>query len=434
MFSGSEVAFFSLSHNDFEKLENENKNSSKRILLLKDRPRSLLATILICNNFVNIAIVIISDFVIKNILPDTQFKIWATNAKSVLDFIPFFADTSIEGLAGNFRFLITVVGVTFLLVLFGEVAPKVYANLNNIRLARITSGPLLIFMRILSPITKILVAWTNIIEKRLAKTTQSGTIASRADIDEAIELTVNKDEDTEQEVDILKSIVKFGDVAVKQIMRSRVDVIAIDFRISYKELLKVVKESGYSRIPVYDNDFDNVTGILYVKDLLVHLDEPASFEWQEIIRTNIMYVPEAKKIDALLKDFQTQRMHMAIVVDEYGGSSGIVTLEDIMEEIIGDIKDEFDDDDEVDFKKIDAYNYVFEGKSLLNDVCRIIGWDTTTFDEVKGEADSLAGLILELIGQMPKKDMEITYNQFKFKIVSVSKRRIVQILITLPKK
>ena len=430
MISGSEVAYFSLSYNDIEVLEQENKASSKRIVLLKDRPRTLLATILICNNFINIAIVIVSDFVLKNILPETLFEAWA---KNIIQSSNLFSNYAPEKLANNFSFLITVVGVTFLLVLFGEVAPKVYANLNNIRLARITSGPLLFLMRVLNPLSSILVSWTNIIEKRLAKATQSGAIASREEIDEAIELTVANDEDTEQEIDILKSIVKFGDVSVKQIMRSRVDVKAVDFRIDFTDLLKVVKESGYSRIPVYDNDFDNVTGILYAKDLLGYLHEAATFEWQELIRTNVMYVPEAKKIDALLKEFQTRRMHMAIVVDEYGGSSGIVTLEDIMEEIIGDIKDEFDDDDEVDYKKIDDFNYVFEGKSLLNDVCRIIGWDTTTFDEVKGESDSIAGLILELIGQMPQKDMEISYNQFRFKIVSVSKRRIVQILVTLPK-
>lgn len=427
--SGSEVAFFSLSLNDLEKLEQDNTRGSKRILRLKDKPRSLLATILILNNFINIGIVIISDFVLKNILPETLFATWA---KQFIDLMPIFSGYSPVYMANVIGFLITVVGVTFLLVLFGEVAPKVYANLNNVRLATLTSGPLLFFMRILSPLTSILVSWTNIIERRLA-TSQSGSFASREEIDEAIELTVSNDEDTEQEVDILKSIVKFGDVAVKQIMRSRVDVIAVDFRISFSELLNVVKESGYSRIPVYDNDFDNVVGILYAKDLLGHLNEADDFEWQDLVRSNILYVPEAKKIDALLKDIQTERMHMAIVVDEYGGSSGIVTLEDIMEEIIGDIKDEFDDEEEVDYKKIDDLNYIFEGKTLLNDVCRIIGWDTNTFDEVRGEADSLAGLMLELIGQMPKKDMEINYNQFRFKIVSVSKRRIIQILVTLPK-
>jgi CBS domain containing-hemolysin-like protein len=216
-------------------------------------------------------------------------------------------------------------------------------------------------------------------------------------------------------------------------MRSRVDVVAFDFRMDYKELLEIIKEAGYSRIPVYENDFDNVTGILYVKDLLGHLDEPADFEWQELIRPDVYYVPEAKKINDLLKEFQVQRLHMAIVVDEYGGSSGIVTLEDIMEEVIGEIKDEFDDEIEVVYKKIDDFNYLFEGKTLLNDVCRIIGIDTNTFDEVKGEADSLAGLILEIKGFMPKTDAEITQGPYRFKVVTVSKRRIEQILLTLPK-
>ena len=279
--------------------------------------------------------------------------------------------------------------------------------------------------------SKILVNWTKVIEKRLAKRTQNA-ITSREDIDEAIELTVSGAEDGEQEVDILKSIVKFGDVSVKQIMRSRVDVVAVDFRVAYHELLAVIKESGYSRIPIYDEDFDHITGLLYVKDLLGHLNEEASFEWQELIHTDILYVPEAKKIDDLLKDFQKKRLHMAIVVDEYGGSSGIVTLEDIMEEIIGDIKDEFDDEPEVIYRQVDDFNFLFEGKTLLNDFCRVIGIDTTTFDEVKGEADSLAGLILEILGELPDEEAEVTYNQFRFKIVSVSDRRIEQIQITLP--
>ena len=433
LISGSEVAYFSLSPNDVEKLSQEASLSNKRILKLKEQPRSLLATILISNNFINIAIVIISDYVLNNILPSSQFTSWSQNIIPYLQKIPLFANATALQLADIISFIITVIGVTFILVLFGEVAPKVYAKLNNIQLARFMSLPLIVLGNVLSPFNNILVSWTKIIERRLVRSTQNGALASREDIDEAIELAVNTDADTEQEVDILKRIVKFGEVSAKQIMRSRVDVIAIDFRIDYKELIKIVKENGYSRLPVYDNDFDNVTGILYVKDLLGHLNAPSDFEWQQLIRTDVLYVPEAKKIDDLLREFQSQRKHMAIVVDEYGGSSGIVTLEDIMEEVIGDIKDEFDDHEEVEYKKIDDFNYLFEGKTLLNDVCRVMGLDTNTFDEVKGEADSLAGLVLEFLGHLPKQDKEITYNQFKFKIVSVSKRRIIQILITLPK-
>jgi len=331
-------------------------------------------------------------------------------------------------------FLITVVGVTFLLVLFGEVAPKIYAKLNNIFLARLMSRPLFFLMRVFRPFSRLLVSFSQGIERRLeARHPGGGVQASRADFDEAIELTVSHEQDAAQEVDILKSIVKFGDVSVKQIMRSRVDVVAVDFRIGFHELLQIVRESGYSRIPVYDDDFDNVTGILYVKDLIGHLNDEEGFEWQELIRTNVLYVPEAKKISDLLKDFQREHLHMAIVVDEYGGSAGIVTLEDIMEEVIGEIKDEFDDESELIFRRIDEYNYVFEGKTLLNDACRVMGLDTSTFDEVKGDSDSLAGLILELYGSIPPKDTEIKYNHFTFRVVSVSKRRIEQVKITLPK-
>lgn len=427
LISSSEVAFFSLTANDLEKLDQENLPASKRILILKDKPRALLATILISNNFINIAIVILSDFLIKKIIPAASFEKWAAFFIELLVINEAFLSFT----ATIIGFLITIVGVTFLLVLFGEVAPKIYASINNIHLSKLMSGPLLFLSRVFHPISSILVNMTKIIERQLAKSAQTGSPTSRSDIDEAIELTVSQEEDNLQEIDILKSIVKFGEVTVKQIMRSRVDVLAIDFRIGYKELLKIVETSGYSRIPVYDEDFDHVTGILYVKDLLGHLNEADNFEWQELIRPELLYVPEAKKIDDLLKEFQRERMHIAIVVDEYGGTAGIVTLEDIMEEIIGEIQDEFDEGTEVVFKKIDDHNYLFEGKTLLNDVCRIIGIDTSTFDEVKGESDSVAGLVLEILGELPKTDTEVSYNQFCFKIVSVSKRRIVQVLITL---
>jgi len=246
-------------------------------------------------------------------------------------------------------------------------------------------------------------------------------------------LTVRDEVDSEQEIDILKGIVKFGDVMVKQIMRTRVDVIAIDFRMDFKELLETVRASGFSRIPVYDEDFDSITGILYVKDLLPVLDEKANFEWQGLIRPEILYVPEAKKINDLLKEFQEKRMHMAVVVDEYGGSAGVVTLEDIMEEVIGEIQDEFDSEKELEYEKIDDYNYIFEGKTLLNDVCRVVKIDTTTFDDVKGDSDSVAGLLLEFVGNLPKKGAVFNIHDYSLKVVEVNKRRIIRIQITLPK-
>lgn len=426
--SGSEVAFFSLTPNDFEKLEQDNTGSSRRILFLKDKPRKLLATILISNNFINIGIVILSEFVLSNLLAPSVFDHWAETITDGIGWISF----SKENLAVVFNFLITVVSVTFLLVLFGEVAPKVYARINNLRLARVMSTPLGILMRLLNPFSVILVNWTKVLEGRLLITAAGAGLASREDIDEAIELTVSNGGDSGQEVDLLKSIVKFGEVSVKQIMRSRIDVIAVDHRISYPELLEVVKQSGYSRIPVYEEDIDNVIGLLYVKDLLGYLHHDESFSWQKLIRTNVLFVPEAKKIDDLLREFQKEHLHMAIVVNEYGGSAGIVTLEDIMEEIIGEIQDEFDEDPEVIYHKIDNCNFVFDGKTLLNDVCRIVGINTSTFDEVKGEADSVAGLLLEMTGDMPTEGQEIQQQEYIFRVLKVSERRIESIQFTLP--
>ena len=429
LISSSEVAFFSLSINDLEKITQENSEVTQRILFLKEAPRKLLATILIANNFINIAIVILSQFILDNTLSSRLTDNWSEQLINTIGI-----NMDIGQLSSLINFLITVVGVTFLLVLFGEVAPKIYAKLNNVRLAKFMSKTLLFLFRLFQPLSRLLITGTNIIEKRLVSKTSNGSSSRREDIDQAIELTVKGDKHGEHEIDILKGIVKFGEVSVKQVMRPRVDVVAVDFRINFKELLDIINTSGFSRIPVYDEDFDSVTGLLYVKDLMSHLHKEASFEWQQLIRTNVMYVPEAKKIDDLLRDFQKERLHIAIVVDEFGGSSGIVTLEDIMEEVIGDIKEEFDDEVELEYKKIDELNYLFEGKTLLNDVCRVIGVDTSTFDDVKGDADSVAGLFIEVVGQLPKVESEISYNGFHFKIVSVDKRRIRQILITLPEE
>ncbi|MFT4664501.1 MAG: putative hemolysin [Polaribacter sp.] len=430
LISSSEVAFFSLNVNDVKKLEQENSLVSNRILTLREQPRKLLATILISNNFINIGIIILSEFLLGEILSDSTRLDWAHKVLSVVDVSNY---VTAEWIATSINFLLAIVGVTFLLVLFGEVAPKVYAKLNKLKLASMMSRVLSFLMGIFTPLSMPLVRGTNFIERKLAGQNGSGNITSREEIDQAIELAVKEDEtNTDQEIDILKSIVKFGDVSVKQIMCSRVDVVAIDFRMGFHELIKIARTSGFSRIPVYDEDFDNITGILYIKDLLGHLEESDEFEWQPLIRTNVMYVPEAKKINDLLREFQLERMHMGIVVDEYGGSSGLVTLEDIMEEVIGEIKDEFDDDSEVEYEKLDDFNYIFEGKTLLNDVCRVMGLDTETFDEVKGDADSVAGLLLEIIGQIPKANERASYNDYNFKIVSVNRRRIERIHIFLP--
>ena len=423
LISGSEVAYFSLSPNDIRELVDEDSVSSRRIISLKEKPRTLLATILIANNFINIAIVVISDSILRRMIgKDTLAHIgdWLYDT-----FLSAFLTAS--QLADGFNFLLTVVGVTFILVLFGEVAPKLYANINNLSFAKKASLPLNVLTWIFAPLSKLLVSFSNSIERRLASNNISNT--SKEDLDKAIELTVNAEKGSQsvQEADILKGIVKFSDHQVKQIMKPRIDVVAIEIEENYTSLMTMVKNSGYSRIPVFEEDFDSIKGMLYVKDLLGHTQEDPDFNWQKIIRDQILYVPESKKIDELLKEFQSKRMHMAIVVDEYGGSAGIVTLEDIMEEVVGDIRDEFDEDQEVEYIQIGKDNYIFEGKTLLNDVCRIIGDDTSIFDNDKGEADSLAGLILEITGVIPKQEKEITIGKIILKVISVNKRRIEKI-------
>ena len=425
LISGSEVAFFSLSPTNIQELESDKKESSQRILWLKNQPRTLLATILISNNFINIAIVIVSEYLLRKSLPEAVYDNWSLGIQSIIG-----DQFSVELISRGINFLITVIGVTFLLLLFGEIAPKIYANVNNKAFARFMSIPLSALRTIFYPVSSVLVNWSNRLEDRVERNRIKSS-TNKEELGKAIELAVSNEKRSEREVEILKGIIHFGDVVVKQIMKPRVDVVAVDTDTSYKEILNIVRKSGYSRIPVYKEDFDNIIGILYVKDLLGHTNEKQSFNWLKLIRENILYIPESKKINDLLKEFQLKRMHLAIVVDEYGGSSGIVTLEDIMEEVIGEIKDEFDDEQEVDYLKIDDNNYIFEGKSQLNDVCKIIGLESDVFDDVRGESDTLAGLFLEVIGSMPKVDKEITYKNFKFKIVSVSKKRIEKINVSI---
>ncbi|NNF36752.1 MAG: gliding motility-associated protein GldE [Saprospiraceae bacterium] len=428
LISGSEVAFFSLSPNDLHAVEDEDSEPNKLILTLREKPRTLLATILISNNFINIAIVLVSNALLRVIIgEDDLLNIgnWIQSTFGLENLV------SSEILASGFNFVIAVIGVTFLLVLFGEVAPKIYANLNNLKFARMMARPLQVLNIIFNPFSKILVNWSNRMESRFNQSRMNLSGTSKKDIDKAIELTVGESQNADEEADILKSIVKFGDVSVKQIMRSRVDVVALEKSVTFVDVMNVAKESGFSRIPVFTEDFDKIDGILYVKDLLGHTDEDGGFNWQALIRDNVLYVPESKKIDDLLREFQLKRTHIAIVVDEYGGSAGIVTLEDIMEEVIGDIKDEFDEEEEVDFIKLSEGNYIFEGKSLLNDVCRIIGESTDFFDQVKGDADSLAGLIIEILGRIPKPEKEIKVGHIALKVVAVSKRRIEKVNVRL---
>ncbi len=423
--SGSEVAFFSLSKAELQSLDTENSLVEKHIQKLREKPRELLATILVANNLINIAIVILTDYLIRKSLPETILEGWGNSLASIIPVSEATAESIIS-------LSITVGLVTFLLLLFGEVAPKIYANVNHLGFSKFMARPLTGLNWFFRPISKILVRWGTAMENRLGK--HQGASTSREELDKAIELTVSQEQDAEEEVDILRGILKFGDVSTKQIMKPRMDVLALDIETKYREVINMIREHGYSRIPVFEEDFDNIQGILYVKDLLGHNEEENDFAWQELVRSDILYIPEAKKIDDLLKEFQKKRMHMAIVVDEFGGSAGIVTLEDIMEEVIGDIKDEFDEEEEVDYTKLDDYNYIFEGKTLLNDVARIIEEETEVFDAVKGSSDSLAGLVLELVGSIPKKNAEYIFDRFSFKIVAVNKRRIEKIKITILSK
>ena len=425
--SSSEVAYFSLTPSDLSEISDAGDETGNRIVRLLRRPNYLLATILISNNLVNIAIILVLARFLNLLIPETAFL----NAAEYLhQYIPF-SYLSLEACTNFVELLITVGLVTFILVLFGEVIPKVYAQLNRVGVARFNSRLLSILSKLTMPLSAILVNSTSIIESKFFENSNNKQ-TSMEDIDEAIDLAVGDDESSIEERGILRGIIKFGDVPVKQITKSYVDVISVDFRDKYDVLMQTARDSGYSRIPIIDESFDNITGILYIKDLLPHLNEGPDFEWQSMIRTDVFYVPEAKKLDDLLEDFQKQKQHIAIVVDEFGGSSGIVTLEDVIEEVIGDIKDEFDEDGEIEYKKIDEFNYLFEGKTLINDMNRVISAPPEHFDDQRGDADSLAGLVLELSGYIPKVGEIFNSNEYFFKVVTVNKRRIEQILVTLP--
>lgn len=400
LFSGSENAFFSLSQQTIEELEENKDKPSETILYFLSHHKKLLATILIANNFVNVAIVLISSIIFSLLFDFSEYQILG--------------------------FTIQVVLVTFLLLIFGEIMPKVYSISNNLRIARIMAQPLY-FLSHSFPL-KYLVRWleksTTIIDKRITK---KGHILSVEELNQAIDLTTGE-KSSEEEKGILRGIVNFGNISVKQIMKPRLDVVAFDNGIAFTELMKKVNEFGYSRIPIYEDSFDNVLGILSTKDLLPHLNQDDNFSWQQLLR-DPFFVPETKKIDDLLKDFKEKRMHMSVVVDEYGGTSGIVTMEDVMEEIFGEINDEFDVD-ETNYSKLDDTTYVFEGKVLINDMCRLMDMDSSVFDEIRGDADSLSGLLLEIAGKIPNIGAKLSFNNFSFLIESADKRRIKRVKVS----
>lgn len=424
--SGSEVAFFSLDKNQLKLIEEENTASGMRILSLREKPRRLLATILITNNLVNIGIVILSFYLIRHILPSETLLLWGTSFNEW----PVTSWLEPDQWATVIGFLISVFSITFLLVLFAEVLPKMYANVNNTGLAHFMSGPVRVLMTVLAPANQLMVKWGNRLEKKLGNDAALG--ANKVDIDKAIDLAVAKDKDSQVEAEILKSIVTFNDVAVKQIMRSRMDIIALDTSMPFEEMMAIVRDAGYSRLPVFEEELDNIKGILFVKDLVGYAAQ-ADFtnHWSELVRPQVLYVPEARKINDLLKDFQREHLHMAIVVDEYGGTSGIITLEDVIEEVIGDIKDEFDEDQELEYRRLSDKEYIFEGKTMLIDVCRIMDMDKSSFDNLNGDADSLAGLILDLHGKMPVVGQKISFPPYSFTILSVSPKRIERIKIQI---
>lgn len=398
--SGAEVAFFSLTKGHIGALKKTDSKIHKSILNLLGKPRLLLATILIVNNLFNIGIIITGYFIISVLL---HFEyLWAKLAFEVLV-------------------------ITFTIVVFGEVVPKIYAGNSKLKFAKLAAPPLVIFCKIFQPVSLFLVRSTRVIENRLHRKRGNNTV-TKAEIDHAIELA-RDDNTSREEIDILKGIVKFGDISVKQIMRSRVDIVAIEKDLPFNRLLEKVLESGYSRFPVFDDNLDNIKGFLYAKDLLKYLDQEGDFDWSILIR-DPFYVPENKRIEELLREFQQRHIHLAIAVDEYGGTSGIITLEDIMEEIIGEIKDEYDVGEEISYQQLDEHTYVFEGKTLINDFCKVMDINAAIFDEDKGDADSLAGLLLELFQKIPTINESVTYNKYKFEVLSVTRKRIQKVKIT----
>ncbi len=423
LISGSEIAFFSLSSSSIEDLKNDNNKPSNLILKLLENPAKLLATILIVNNLINIGIVILSTFILNDLL---SAEIVAGMSQWIGQL--FGGAISVEWIEKSIEFLITVVAVTFLLVLFGEVAPKIYASFNNVVFSKFMARPLNILNTIFGFLSNGLVKWSDGLERRLTRN-QSKT-PTKEDLDHAIELTVNQSASEEQEADILRGIINFSDLQVKQIMCPRTDIVGLEIQEDYHNILNLIKEQGFSRIPVYEESLDKIIGLLYAKDLITHLTEAKDFKWSDLVRDKLIFAPETKKVNELLKEFQKERVHMAIVVDEYGGVSGLVTLEDVMEEVIGEIKDEFDEDEELDYVKIDDNNYIFEGKTNLTDVSKIADVDAAIFDKAKGDSESLAGMMLEILGIIPKVDKEIMVGNIKLKVVSVNKKRIEKITLT----
>ena len=394
--SSSEIAFFSLTPQDLAQLDEDRERDRKIIELRKDSERTL-ATILITNNFVNVTIIMLLNYAIAQLVNFGSLY-WL-------------------------QFLCITVILTFLLLLFGEIIPKVYSRVSPLKFCRRVVGGVLFARQLFWPIGTILLSSSFIAEKFVQR---KNHVLSMDELEQALELT-DKDE-IKEEKEILEGIIRFSDEMAREIMTSRQDIVCIDIRTSFKDVLKCIVDNNYSRIPVYQDNVDNIRGILYIKDILTYIDKPSNFRWQSLIR-QAYFVPETKKIDDLLHEFQTNKVHIAIVVDEFGGTSGIITLEDILEEIVGEISDEYDDDEQT-YTKLSDDTYIFEGKTKLVDFCRIIDLDDDFFDDSL-DADTLAGLMLELKGDFPKIHEKFTYNDLSFEILKKEQRRISRVKVVI---
>ncbi len=400
--SGSEMAFFSLTRENLDEMAESKSAKDMRVIELLKDPEKLLATILIVNDFVNVGVVVLLNFFFMEVLHFAEGTEWL-------------------------KFLLLTVLLTFLLLLFGEVMPKIYSKNNVVKFARFVSVPFSVLSRILSPFSKLLVRSTAFAQRIVSKKQH---LLSVDELEQALELTDTKEIGDQK--NMLEGIIRFGDETVKNIMTSRLDMVMLDLRAPYSEVLKCAAENAYSRIPVYGKTQDDIRGVLYIKDLIPHLNRGGNFRWQSLIRQPF-FVPETKKIDDLLCDFQTVKVHMAVVVDEFGGVSGLITLEDIIEEIVGEINDEFDEPD-TSYEKINENTYLFDGRTSLSDFYKITSLDSEGFEELAGEADTLAGMILEVKGEFPQLHEVIVCNDVSFEVVQKDKHRIVKIKAILPLK
>ena len=397
--SGSEIAFFSLSPSDVDELEDSKTPTDMNIKMLREDSERTLATILITNNFVNVMIIMLLGYSLGQVMIFGPKAYWL-------------------------QFLITTVVLTFLLLLFGEIMPKVYSRQDPLKFCRRCVGGILFARKLFWPVETILLK-SRIFAEKLVK--KENHVLSVDDLEQALELTDKNDIKDEQSM--LKGIIRFGDETAKEVMTSRQNIVDLDIRSTYSDVLKCIVENNYSRIPVFQDNTDNIRGVLYIKDLLPHLNKPSTFRWQSLIRPPY-FVPETKKIDDLLREFQENKVHIAIVVDEFGGTSGIVTLEDILEEIVGEINDEYDEEEKF-YSKLNYNTFIFEGKTLLTDFCKILNVDDEEFAEVEGDADTLAGLLLEIKGDFPSIHEKIDYKHYTFEVMKVEERRISKIKVTV---